>query len=187
MKKPVLVLLLIPFISKAQCFPSNPPQVTTENAEVITLSGKAGNATQVYKIPITSLTASLDDTIVAKASQNKVFTVNAYTGTAIQKALDSANLQGGGEVYAPDGIYLIGTILTIGSNTKLALAPNAIFRRNATINAMLINKYNGTTGGYGQATNIEITGSSETSLTVFLSCLVNVSWYPVLISWFVHF
>ena len=80
-------------------------------------------------------------------------------GPAIQALLDSANTAGGGEVYIPAGTYLVSQVLEIGSDTHLRLNQGATIKRGSnTINALLINKHDGTTGGYGQARNIRVSG-----------------------------
>jgi parallel beta-helix repeat protein len=103
----------------------------------------------------------------AAAAYAAVFAVPSTFGdgatdatAAIQAALDAANTAGGGRVYVPDGTYLITTALTIGSNTHLELGPRATVKRNAAIDNMLRNKSNNTTGAYGQASNITVSGGT---------------------------
>lgn len=83
---------------------------------------------------------------------------NASAG--IQVALDQAHAAGGGTVYIPDGIYRLQTTLKIGSNTHLQLSKRATMKRGSATNSLLQNKHDGTTGGYGQASNIRVSGGT---------------------------
>lgn len=105
-----------------------------------------------------------DNTWAAPAGGEGAFVVDKTLGNGsspaaagIQAQLDAANAAGGGRVYVPNGTYMIGTTLTIGSNTWLQLDPSATLRRAAEINSLLVNKTSGA-GGYGGATNIRVSG-----------------------------
>lgn len=65
---------------------------------------------------------------------------------AIQAALDAA--EGGATVFVPTGTYLIKQILRIPSGVTLMLDPGATIKRGSNINAMILNKSDGTVGGY---------------------------------------
>jgi hypothetical protein len=71
----------------------------------------------------------------------------------IQSALHS----GKSTVEIGSGIYKITRTLKIRSNTHLKLAPNAVIRRAAGVNAMIINETNGS-GGHDGSSNIKISG-----------------------------
>lgn len=75
---------------------------------------------------------------------------------ALQNALDASV---GGELRMTAGTYLINTMLKISSNTKLTIDGGAVLLRgNASMNGMLINKADGTTGGYLANTGIIVSG-----------------------------
>lgn len=98
-----------------------------------------------------------NDIVVSKAYGDGATDATA----AIQAALDAATVPTGkGRVYIPEGTYLITSQLKIGSNTTLALSRKTTIKRNAGIDGMIINKGNGTSGGYDQARNILIEGGT---------------------------
>ena len=75
----------------------------------------------------------------------------------IQAALDYAESVGGRDILVPSGTYDITETLEIPSNTRLIGLGEVIFRRaSGSINALLINKADGLTGGYDANTNIQI-------------------------------
>lgn len=76
---------------------------------------------------------------------------------AIQRALDESN---GKKVIIPDDgrTYLIKSPLIIKSNTILEIGNSTTIKRGANINNMVRNDADGTIGGYGANTNIEIVG-----------------------------
>lgn len=100
------------------------------------------------------------------AGYGRVFGVDPTYGNAtteasthIQARLDAANTAGGGIVDVQAGVYKVTTPLTIGSNTHLRGNGTVVFRRGANAqDVILLNKYDGTTGGYAQAKNITISG-----------------------------
>ncbi|PJN50134.1 hypothetical protein PAEVO_51780 [Paenibacillus sp. GM2FR] len=81
-----------------------------------------------------------------------------FSAASIQLALDAAELNGGGVVFVPSGVYLINEILRIGSNTTLLSTANSIFKRSAEITAIILNKSDGTIGGYNANKNVVISG-----------------------------
>ncbi|MFC4075868.1 right-handed parallel beta-helix repeat-containing protein [Salinithrix halophila] len=78
---------------------------------------------------------------------------------AIQRALDAARDAGGGTVAVPGGTYAVYQTLRIYSLTTMVLEKNALIRRAAPTNAMIINGTNGK-GGYDGSENIEINGGT---------------------------
>lgn len=102
---------------------------------------------------------------------------NPDESEGIQKALSS----GVSEIYVPSGTYNLQVVLRIPSNTTLIASKNAIFRRNGTLTALIINDSAGTTGGYTANENITISGgqwqanfldfpSTQGSLISFAHC-----------------
>ncbi|WP_138752759.1 right-handed parallel beta-helix repeat-containing protein [Paenibacillus sinopodophylli] len=75
---------------------------------------------------------------------------------AIQAALNAAFT--GSIVYVPIGTYLITQILQIPSTATLLMNPSAVIKRGSSINAMLINKSDGTIGGYNAGERIKVIG-----------------------------
>lgn len=85
---------------------------------------------------------------------------------ALQNALDAST---GGELRLTSGTYLITTMLKISSNTKFTIDAGAtLLRGNASMNGMIINKADGTTGGYLANTGITISGSGTVDGNVAL-------------------
>jgi hypothetical protein len=80
---------------------------------------------------------------------------HADDARALQDALDSA----APFIDVPNGTYRITRTLTVRSNKRLRLAPGAVIRRGAAINAMLINASGGA-GGYDGNAEIEISGGT---------------------------
>lgn len=54
-------------------------------------------------------------------------TGSALSTTAVQRAVDDATAAGGGTVYVPAGVYLVGNVV-LKSNVSLYLEPGAVFR-----------------------------------------------------------
>ncbi|ADB33990.1 coagulation factor 5/8 type domain protein [Kribbella flavida DSM 17836] len=54
-------------------------------------------------------------------------TGRALSTSAVQNAVNAANAAGGGTVYVPAGVYLVGNVL-LKSNVSLYLAPGTVFR-----------------------------------------------------------
>lgn len=85
-----------------------------------------------------------DDTATIQAALNAAAATSSTTGMK--------------EVYIPDGLWLITSALTIGSNTHLKASPRATIKRNADFNNMLRNNADGVTGGYTANSNIIVEG-----------------------------
>lgn len=79
---------------------------------------------------------------------------------AIQSCLNAAKTRGGGDIYFPDGTYVIKSIIKIPSNVRLLFAKNATVLRMAHIDAMFMNDSDGTLGGYEANRNIAIIGGT---------------------------
>ncbi|WP_394253629.1 right-handed parallel beta-helix repeat-containing protein [Arthrobacter pityocampae] len=154
------------------------------------LAGKADLSTVKTDIGLDKVNNTSDADKPISTAQRAAFpTVIAVSGAlgngmadafpAIQAALDQAAAAGTPyRVYITDGVYLLtsGGTLTIGSNTHLDLAPNAILRRNSSTSCMLMNKSDGVTGGYGAAKNITVSGGEFDSNTgAFPDVVTNVS------------
>ena len=78
--------------------------------------------------------------------------------SAIQLALDT---NAGKLVTVPEGTYLLDTTLLIHPGTTLHfLSREAIFKRNASTDAMLLNYSAGTIGGYDASSDITIKGGT---------------------------
>lgn len=76
-------------------------------------------------------------------------------------ALNLALTNGGLVVLSRPGVYQITNKLVIPSNTRFILHPGAIIRRMTnTLDAMVINKSDGSLGGYGAVSNIIIEGGT---------------------------
>lgn len=80
--------------------------------------------------------------------------VNAEKYTDLQEAINAA---AGKTLILKSGVYLINKTLRVKSNTRI-IGYNATFKRNANINALMINDSDGTKGGYSANSNIKIVG-----------------------------
>ncbi|USK78953.1 right-handed parallel beta-helix repeat-containing protein [Peribacillus frigoritolerans] len=76
----------------------------------------------------------------------------------IQQELYFLKAEGGGTLYVPRGVWKMQSTVKIPSNVTIKSDKNAIFIRNAEINALFINDSDGTIGGYGANENITIEG-----------------------------
>lgn len=74
---------------------------------------------------------------------------------AIQRAINAGV---GREVRFPDGVFLIKSIVTIPSHSKLILNKGTTIKRGSNINAMFHNASDGFSGGYTANTDIHVTG-----------------------------
>lgn len=84
------------------------------------------------------------------------YLVSTLTSEAIQTALNACEADGGGIVFLDAGNYTITSILQVPSNTKIVGIGNVTFTRMAEINAIIVNKADGTTGGYNANENIQV-------------------------------
>lgn len=83
--------------------------------------------------------------------------------TAFQTAFTTLGVAGGGEIWVPDGIYILHTAVKMSSNTTLRLSDGAIIKRSATSTAQyLITNWDAgsTFGGYAGPSGIKITGGT---------------------------
>lgn len=141
---------------------------TAAAGSATTAAGSATTAGTQATNAATSATAASASATAAAASAAVFagFIATAPSGVAatdttnLQAALDAANTAGGGRVYFGPGTYKLSTALTIGSDTDLTLDPNCVIQRFGSINNMIINKGDGTTGGYGQAHDITVRGGT---------------------------
>jgi len=77
---------------------------------------------------------------------------------AIQQALDAANLNGGGIVYVPEGVYAIAATLNIYSNTTLWCSPKTTIRRESNAVTSMLRSANLGAGGYDGVQNVTLRG-----------------------------
>ncbi|MHA7966600.1 right-handed parallel beta-helix repeat-containing protein [Paenibacillus sp. CAU 1782] len=111
------------------------------------------------KVEIDNLKSYLEN----EAKKNSfVFNVKNYgvnnNGAAIQAALNAAEEAGAGTVFLPPGVYDIDSdVLKVASGIKI-VGPGATLKRMANIPAILINKSDGSTGGFTATQNVEISG-----------------------------
>lgn len=84
-----------------------------------------------------------------------------YMSLQIQAALDYLRIKDGGilQINAP-GVYSMGHVLRIGSDTELKLHHLAVFKRNTPTNTMLLSYSDGLVGGYDAAKNIKVVGGA---------------------------
>ncbi len=78
---------------------------------------------------------------------------------ASQAALDYLQFRGGGQLTFSQSSYELGGILTVPSDVTI-VAHGAYIKRTSTANAMLLNKSDGITGGWGANRNIHVIGGT---------------------------
>lgn len=130
---------------------------TLTTARNITITGDASGTT--------SFDGSSDVSIAITMTGGNVYAnVKAFgavgngitdDSSAIQAALDSL-VTSGGSIIFPQGVYAVGTWLEVYSNTKITGIGNVILKRITTMNNIMHNKSNGSTGGYDANFNISI-------------------------------
>lgn len=103
-----------------------------------------------------------DKIAVDQIGASNFFNIEAQSGETaaekIQAAFDAAEEAGGGIVFGPAGTYLMDAIVYIPSNVTFISTPQTIYKRNANINGMFLNKSDGTVGGYEANQNIKVIG-----------------------------
>jgi hypothetical protein len=89
--------------------------------------------------------------IEGKGATTSLEDVSAYLNDALTKHK---------KVYVPAGIWKIQNSILMPSNRKLLLDKDAVLLRNADIKSVIINKSDGTIGGYDANENIVIEGGT---------------------------